>query len=211
MLTANGELRNTSNGPPCLRAGQWRPPRRARFLITVWSCRSCLWHARGSVRIAAVTLVAARTTCGHRKGIMLGSYAVAKGQHGCGDEARGAAGHARSDGAADARQHGPAARLRHRPAHRAGQRRHPEAERGHRLCRPFAAAAAAVDLGQLGGLGEQPQGQVLRDHRGRPASAGARGGKLGPAREPDRPAPRRRSRPDMWLGSAPASRGCCSC
>ena len=75
---------------------------------------------------------------------VLVSFAVAKGQTNAGAKTRGAAGHARSDGAADARQHGPAARLRHRPAHRAGQRRHPEAERGHRLRLAHAAAAPAA-------------------------------------------------------------------
>ena len=108
-------------------------------------------------------------------------------------EARRAARHARSHGAADARQHGPAARLRHRPAHRAGQRRHPEAERGDGLPGAHAPAAPALDLGDLGRLGEQPQGQVLRDHRRRPPATGARGRNLGSAGERDRAPARRRA------------------
>ena len=42
-----------------------------------------------------------------------------------------------------------------------------------------APAAPALDLGDLGRVRDQPPGQVLRDHRHRPAAAGPRGRVLG--------------------------------
>ena len=50
----------------------------------------------------------------------------------------------------------------------------------------------------LGHVGEQPQGQVLRDHRRRPAAAGARSRDLGSAGQRHRAPARRRAGADMW-------------
>ena len=76
------------------------------------------------------------------------------------------AGHARSDGAQDARRDGAAARLRPGAAHRADQRGRAARQPGHHLPLPDPAGAEALDLREVGHLGEQPQGKVLRHHQG---------------------------------------------
>src|SRR6266851_6703713 len=69
--------------------------------------------------------------------------------------------YAGSHGLEDSGVHGTAARVWHRATHRAVKRRRSAAQSGHDLCLAGPSAAKEMDLGRLGNLGEQSQGEVL--------------------------------------------------
>src|SRR5581483_5867772 len=90
--------------------------------------------------------------------------------------------------AADARGDGAAARVRDRPPHRTGERGRAAAQPGNDLRLAGAAAAAPVDYGELGHLGQQPPGEVLRHHEGRTEATRRGNRELAAHRGRDRPA-----------------------
>src|SRR5580658_7285418 len=87
-----------------------------------------------------------------------------------------ATGNAGPDGFADADGDGCTARLWDCASDRAGERKRGAAESGNDLCVAGAAAAAGLDRGGVGDLGEQPEGEVLHHHEaGAEAASGGCG------------------------------------
>src|SRR5262244_2714534 len=90
-----------------------------------------------------------------------------EGRHRGREEVGRTARHAGPDDSENAARAGPLARVWYRAPSRAGESRRAAAERGHRVHVSAAAAAAGLDHGRVGHIGEQPQGKVLRHHRAR--------------------------------------------
>src|SRR5262245_38429835 len=99
------------------------------------------------------------------------------------------AGHPRPDGAEGAGRHGADARLRPGAPHRADQQRLAAREPGNHLSLPDSPRPAAMDLGAMGDVREQPAGAVLQHHETRAGAAGGRSGELAAGVGRHRPAP----------------------
>src|SRR5206468_2217414 len=93
----------------------------------------------------------------------------------CGRQARGAAGDVGPDGPEDAPDDGPPPRLRDRAPHRTDERRPPDHQLRHPLSGAGEAGAGGLRRFGVGNVGEQPEGEVLPAHAGRPGAGGEGG------------------------------------
>src|SRR5579871_533312 len=112
--------------------------------------------------------------------------------------------HTRPDGVEDARRFGPAARIRNFAAHRAGQRGSFAAQRRHRLRFVAPASTESMDIGNLGNLRKQSQGEVLCNHAVRPQTVKQGNGKLAANFRRRRALARFGDRPVMYVETSQA-------